>query len=251
MNKLTMPEIEMIEFYYEKGKTRSEIAILLKRDPKTIGDALKKYTTYKSPKKSCDEEYFKNIDTEEKAYLLGFLTADGCINNNHVVLSSIDFDIILKFKTAINFVGNTQKHTPKSGFGKKDLYIISVPSKTMCKNLANFGIIPNKTHHTFFPEIKKELQKHFIRGVVDGDGCINKYHFSVLGNHLLISEISNILVKECNLIKKELVVNNKNTPNIVFIAYYKKLDIKKIIEYLYKDSTIYLERKFEKAKKLM
>ena len=49
-------------------------------------------------------DYFDNIDTNEKAYWLGYLTADGTIskNNYKASLSSKDLEIIEKFKKCIN-----------------------------------------------------------------------------------------------------------------------------------------------------
>src|SRR5690606_24292057 len=52
-----------------------------------------------------DNDFFKNIDTEEKAYWLGFLYADGYITQNNqlrINLSIEDENHLLKFYNSIN-----------------------------------------------------------------------------------------------------------------------------------------------------
>ena len=44
----------------------------------------------------------------------------------------------------------------------------------MVKDLANYFVTPQKTFRVRFPNIPKKLERHFIRGVFDADGCINK-----------------------------------------------------------------------------
>lgn len=131
-----------------------------------IIDNMRKFTV--------DFNFFENIDTEEKAYTLGFLYADGCIAST---LNKIQFDqlepqedILFKIKEVMQ--AEAPIHTHK-GKHNRTRYRLLVCSKKMCQDLLKLGIIPNKSLTLTFPtKVPQEFLRHFIRGYFDGDGCI-------------------------------------------------------------------------------
>lgn len=197
---------------------------------------------------------FETIDNEKKAYWLGFLYADGSVykskNNilNHVTikLSSKDSNHLLKFKNDFNLphdIKLRKEYTFNKNFESARIRIISVE---MVNDLIKNGCIPNKTFLLQFPNISENLYNHFIRGYFDGDGSIsnikNDKQITILGNYSFLTKIQEILIKNCNINKTK--ISKKN--NIYYLHYGGNLNIKKIGEFLYSNSTTFLDRKRDK-----
>jgi hypothetical protein len=113
----------------------------------------------------------------EQAWLIGLLAADGCIINDKrlCVAQSGDHGLAL-----INYCQQLLEHTghisttqPKLGAASHYLYL---PSPNLVEKLAIFGVIPKKTLSYEFPtNLPSELASPFIRGYIDGDGCVGVY----------------------------------------------------------------------------
>ena len=124
-------------------------------------------------------DFFDVIDSEIKAYLLGFFFADGTIVKNHITISLTDSDseIINLFQKHIcpeYKITNIKSYTnKKTGYTSKPLKSITFKSEHMCKTLSNYGICDNKTYKTLerIDFIPSEFFLHFLRGYWDGDGC--------------------------------------------------------------------------------
>lgn len=126
----------------------------------------------------------------------------------------------------------------------------------MKQDLLKYGVIPNKSKYTYFPNIPEEFHSHFIRGVFDGDGCICiskkpfKIKFSITGNILLIEKIQEILMQKCNLNKTKLYNDKKHPPEIVTMQNTIARNFHLMYNYLYKDcENLFLIRKKEKFEK--
>ena len=208
-------------------------------------------------KYKLNESYFETIDTEEKAYWLGFLYADGnvFVNNDGykqavvtLGLKNTDREHVNKFREAIqsNAVIRDSDH---------GMAILRVTSKKMTDDLIKLGCVPNKTFKITFPsekQVPKHLQRHFIRGVFDGDGCIslvkennkNAYHidFQILGTENLVNNIGKILLNE-QVVSKELKITK--IKSIYKIRLTGVCNALKVMDYLYNGSTIYLQRKLD------
>jgi intein/homing endonuclease len=204
----------------------------------------KRVCTYK--KYAINENFFSFIDSFEKAYILGFLFADGSndISRNRVrlTLNKIDLEILKKIKKLIQ---------PKKPLYKnKDCYEFCISSSKISKDLYALGCVNNKTHILKFPLINESLISHFIRGYFDGDGCVsigrrkdnnNSYHrINIAGTLDMLINIQKILVKELNF-NFTKIQKNKNT---FILEYSGRLNCKKFEKYIYKDATLFLTRKF-------
>lgn len=118
----------------------------------------------------CDDAFFERIDTQEKAYWLGFIAADGSVSDDRqafdLALSSQDRDHLSRLLAAID--GNYPIHDlMNDGFPRSAVQICSEP---FVRNLNKHGIISNKTYRLTFPELDPTLTRHYLRGYVDGDG---------------------------------------------------------------------------------
>lgn len=202
-----------------------------------------------------DDSVFDNIDTEEKAYWLGFLYADGNIsstgNRLEVHLSIKDIKHLEKFRKFLKL--ETEFRT---GYCNGKVYChLSVRNKHLWEQLNNKGCTPRKTLTLDFPNLNifknKNLVYDFIRGYVDGDGCLftKKYKYNVtqieiLGTEKFLCGIRDFL-QEPGYIRN---CGTKNFPNKAFKLYYSNLPSRIIARKLYEHSTVYLERKYNKYK---
>lgn len=99
-----------------EGKTVSEIARLLNRNMSSVSSVVKRFnlTPTKAFKNTIKDDFFDIINSEEKAYLLGFFIADGCINKTtarsngrfSINQSEDDKEIVKAFKKYLNVPNN-------------------------------------------------------------------------------------------------------------------------------------------------
>lgn len=142
------------------------------------------------------DNYFNKIDTQSKAYWLGYLYADGNINKKEkaVHLGSKDIEVITKFKKTLKSEYTLGKTQIKSG----SYYHTTIYSKQLVQDLIKHGVVPNKTFIIQFPKLRKNLIRHFIRGYFDGDGnvyrCKSASGFSICsGSRRFLKQLSKYL----------------------------------------------------------
>ena len=196
-------------------------------------------------------DFFKVIDTEEKAYWLGFIYADGCVTKNDkcliLELSAKDYDHIVKFQNAIKSTHNIKLYARNNYKYAR----LTIGCKEMVLDLKQKGCISHKSLLLVFPfcHIPDELISHFIRGYYDGDGCLSvtsnikgtkkrtDYTLSFLGTKEMLDGINKYL--PINMpIKKEM--------RIYRMRNQSKKVINDILSFLYQDASVYLERKYKK-----
>lgn len=202
------------------------------------------------------DNVFETIDTEEKAYWLGFIYADGCVSRidapkNHkytfeIALAEKDKEHLEKLRVFFNSKKELSKHisTPSSKPGACN-YRLSRQSKKLWTDLVDKGCVPNKSLTLTFPNetiLPSELKMHFIRGYVDGDGWIgcNKKqdlnHFGLCGSKDFLTEIENIFGKG----------QWGNSGQIKTLSYSITKGIP-ILKSLYLNANVFLERKYKLA----
>lgn len=249
---------------YLQGMSVSKICILKKLDRHNLSRRFKKDKldvrkgfSY-ARKYNLNEHYFDIIDTEEKAYILGFIYADGnnlyTTNRISIHLSKTDEEILQKMSHI--FYGEEilkyNKRTNKNG--KVFEYVrLNLYSKYMSEHLATLGVVEAKSYKIVFPEwLDKSLYRHFIRGLIDGDGWI--YLSNNYRNH---PNVGLICTRQINDFLKDLFATdlglksyickaNKQDINVMCEIRIKNYHQSKILlDWLYKDATIYLQRKYK------
>ena len=191
--------------------------------------------------------YFDKINTEEKAYWLGFLYADGSISSKEdkieLGLAEKDLHHIEKFKQSLQLSNKIcYRASTKS-------YRISFRSQSCKQDLINKGCIPKKSLILNFPteeQVPFYLLKHFIRGYFDGDGWFTNtpdcFQVGIIGTQDFIQGFLNT-VENINKTNKIFSVHRENgAKRYIFGAYN---DVLNFLNWIYKDSTIYLDRKYE------
>lgn len=207
-------------------------------------------------KSLINDSIFEIIDTEEKAYWLGFLYADGnvyirheknrMVNRLELSLAEKDVEHLKKYIKFLN--GDISMLKYRSNV---KAYRVSFGSKKVCEDLIKLGCIPNKSLMLKFPnenQVPKNLIKHFIRGYFDGDGCIshlktnqNSFSISLLGTFEFLESI----LSEYKL-SKDLIRKDKRIKSNTFILNFKRLNGLIVLYDLYNNSNIFLNRKKEK-----
>lgn len=217
-------------------------------------------------KYNVNDNYFETIDDEHKAYWLGFIYADGYITSTEdkigISLSENDKEHLNKFKTDIQFSGpiNTYK-IGETGYNDKTVYSrIMVTSKKMKNDLKRLGVSEHKTDILKFPssdQIPYKYLNDFIRGYIDGDGSIThssrqksgtwNYCIKIVGTLDMIENIQKFLNTNLKL-EQRYPDRNKNNYQITIGGNQQ---VKKILDTLYSNATIFLDRKYNRYKQLL
>lgn len=205
-------------------------------------------------KYKLNEDYFEIIDTEEKAYWLGLIYADGClhIRTNGVkifclALKEEDGYIIEKFNNSLD-----SEYKIKHGVNNWNTKYsrLDINSKIFCEHLENKGVHPNKTTECLFPTqeiVPINLRKHFVRGFMDGDGCIaithdTDYSLKFIGTYEMMEGIREFFGVD----NVALVQDKRCVVPIYTLGYHGNRITEKLLIPLYEDSHIFLKRKYKR-----
>ena len=245
---------DILEYAFKRCNDGASIASVAKEldinDETLAKDLLQKYS-YKpgsDGKKYCDSNYFEEINTKEKAYWLGFFSADGYVNQSKRVI-----EFCLKDKEAIASFKEALKSQHKISCKDGKYYRISINDKKMSEDLLSLNLDNNKTYNYSIPinKIPQKLMSHFLRGYFDGDAYIgiNRFNKPVIS---VVEAAKDVMFDIKNIIKEELDIDfnvRYNKRNLyVFSVTGNKAE--KILEYIYKNSNkkIRLDRKYKKYK---
>lgn len=217
------------------------------------------------------EGYFKTVDSEEKAYWLGFLAADGCIRRRvndkdgktrgdgiSLKLSVMDEKHMERFRDSICpdariYYYRNKTVTRLGNDSYSDTCNLRINGNELVQDIIKLGVGPRKTFTVGKPNIAEEYYRHFIRGFFDGDGCC--YVKKKLGNRGLYTldvrfsfacaskDMRDFFAEE--LIK--IGISTKSYDNLNLNITGGFLNSKKFFDYIYTDATIYLQRKYDKG----
>ena len=219
--------------------------------------------------KTCpNQDYFKMIDTPEKAYIIGFLAADGCIYANksyyaRIAVKNTDIDILEKIK---KIMGITSKISyaeetvtlPQGGTTIAKTSKLNIYGKELVNDLMSYGLVPNKTLYlkVDYSRIPNEFIKDYLRGLWDGDGCFGiyekenstskKYTIGYIGSRELLNDIKDIILEKFPLHKVDIWHAKECNENIFRLGLARRDDFVEFLNFIYKDATIYLDRKYQK-----
>ena len=260
LRHVSLENIEKLKMYID-GISTSEIAKKFNVSEVSI-NALARRHNIKRPVGFLndivfDYFYFDNIDTEEKAYTLGFIYADGHVGDKEVkiAIKSSDINILNKIKSSMNGDFNISISTNSNNFGVCEVARLSFSNSHTIQKLREIGIKSNKTTDCDFPNLDNSLIKHFIRGYMDGDGSFSRYRscdgyirysFSFVGTKSFLEVLqAKIMENGFNV----FIESSKrfNTTNCCYsIRGSGKKNTISFLDWIYSDSNIYLDRKYDK-----
>lgn len=197
--------------------------------------------------------YFEEIDTEIKAYLLGLFTADGCV---YKTKAGTLFSIQLKAEDSymIEYIKDEIQAPRKIVQDKRDKSCsISVVNDVFVKHLIENGVSEGKSDR-FFPNIPEQLIPHYIRGLFDGDGSIviRKAHtygtamrccIILLAHSKLINKVQSYLENRLKLSHLSLCSDGNDAYSL---RYSRRTDFLALTEFIYSDANLFLKRKYQK-----
>jgi hypothetical protein len=197
-----------------------------------------------------NDDYFAKIDTEDKAYFFGFMSADGYNSEEKgiISLSIYDLEILEKFQKYIESQRNPKSY-PKPN--DKQIHVLTVRSNKMSQDLAKLGCVQRKSLILKFPtaeQVPDSLIRHYIRGYNDGNGCIH------IGKKVVSVKITSTknwceslsFIYDRLGIKNSIQYNACKTNNITSnITVGGNLAAEKCLEWLCEGANIYLQRKYK------
>ena len=205
-----------------------------------------------------NDTFFDNINSEEKAYLLGFLYADGYLAKDGRIgirLKIDDVEILQMFQKYI-CPDTPIVHTNNQNLKRKSQVNLRWKSKQMYERLKQLGFNVDKTHtnSSIFKNISENYKLHFMRGFTDGDGCLQ-------ANNLENGHKRKVSICWSNG-TKEIFLDIKNWLNINSMKLYDnntyfvlrcdtRKDVYEIVNVLYNNCNLYLKRKKEIADRII
>lgn len=216
-----------------------------------------------------EKHFFDSIDSEEKAYILGFAASDGTVSYDtqkgtyslKFVVNSIDTQLLEDFKQSLKSkvkvkTFETTTNLPQGGTCTSKMSSVLFCSKTLVEGLIDKGVTPRKslTLNVDYSKIPDNLKRHFWRGLFDGDGT-----FGLFGKKkiLEVSLTTSKIMAEST--KKEILklfpdfkisfYERKECSGLTYnLIFTTQKDGFSFLEYIYKNCNIRLNRKFEKYK---
>lgn len=259
--KLSPKQISEIRTMYADGFTAKEILPFIKEygitTENTIIKIIKEGEVPIRPRGFRNfidhEDFFDTVDTQEKAYMIGFLLTDGYVMDVFskrkrtplwaIQLHQKDEYILESFRQLVG-VHHKLYHT-----STRPHVLLVTSSAHMVQELAKYNIVPRKCSLAAFPynTIPRELYRHVIRGAFDGDGCICGKTCTFYGKGPLVLDIQQILHKELGINLTKVYTKNDGVHQFSFSS---KKDVTAFYHYLYDDATLFLTRKKDKFEQL-
>lgn len=243
---------------YMGGMNMNELAQMYNCSRSVIDDTLCRNKIQKrTPSQAyrtfeINDYYFDEIDNQDKAYMLGFLYADGCNCSNYDIKH---YDIGMTLQMQDKYILDEMCH--KMGMNrnanvilnstnKKHYARMDIMNKHMVFRLDELGVVPNKTRKTTFPYwMREDLYSHFARGLLDGDGCIvhSLDRVTMVGSKQLMHELADVIEKCVGF--RQFVGEYKISPGICYMHISAKWKIEAFLDWVYKDADMKLSRKYE------
>ena len=224
-------------------------------------------------KHTFDEHYFDQIDDEHKAYWLGFIWADGYMGIRHrngrisyefkLSLKEDDYLHLEKFNKDLNGNYSVKFYKQNTSFGKYAECRLFITNQHFGRTLVEkYGLVPYRSDCSkILNNISACLIPHFIRGLIEADGyfckykiiergySVDKYRVSIGTNEDILRFIEKYLMGKnlINMSERKLCQRHEGKD-----GEYKTLEITgktqclNILNYIYGNASIYLDRKYEK-----
>lgn len=228
---------------YEDGKSARQLGFEYDITDMVITSLLRRHNVFirnRSDAKRTNqikEDIFDTI-TEESAYWIGFILADGNVYHPkkrskqlNIGLAERDWEHLEKFK---KFIGSNKKLYYNNGG-----VFISFYSNRIVEKLAEYGIVPRKSKIAKVPESLKN-NRHFWRGLVDGDGWVNHNLLGLCGTFDVVSCFKEFVYSVSNVVPR---VNPQQRTECCWEITYSAVYVRSILDVLYVDSCIFLDRK--------
>lgn len=208
-----------------------------------------------------NENYFEKIDSKNKAYWIGFISADGNVYKNKlsIELNNKDDELLKQFITDLETPRPLYYRERKNGTKS---VTVEIRNNKIVEDLRKYNIIPKKTYNLCFPNIDKKYYKDYIRGFFDGDGTYvlqkksrfikskGKYENKTYCEIACVCKCKDFLLNISNILLDNNINNHlyySKRDDLYYIRIYGISNCKNFINYIYYDDCRMLLRKKEKA----
>ena len=250
-------EIKKMYELYTSGLTLQDLGNMYRVDKTEIPFLFDKFgykrrdCSHANRTYTLNENYFDVIDTQNKAYFLGLLYADGCNRTSthkiSISLKKDDKHILESFKTELGSNSPLKlRELSKEKPTFSDQYKLTICNQHMSDILAKWGMVSNKSLILTFPDfLPEDLIPHFLRGYFDGDGHVSGkvYKASIVSTLSFCEHVQNIL-SQLDIYSKIYNTYNKKTSTRE-LSVLRKTDAIKFLDYIYSDAELYLYRKHD------
>lgn len=213
-------------------------------------------------KHHANDAFFDNIDSEEKAYLLGFLYADGYLASDGRIgcrLKIDDIEIIELLKKYIA-IESPIEYSNNQNFKRKPQVSIRWKSKRLYDRMLELGFCVDKTHTNshIFNNIPEDFKFDFMRGFCDGDGNVRAEYSKRIKSPYYRTTISfsngtPTIFEDFLVFLSKYNCSGKihNYKTYFTLSFDKAFDSYFLASKMYKNANIYLKRKYDKAIKII
>ena len=206
-------------------------------------------------KYKLNEDFFDVIDSEEKAYVLGWFYSDGCVNvlgKMRIQIQAEDRAVLELIKKIMGYTGPLYEIPPPKKFPHRKAQVcLTMNRKRTADKLIELGCTPNKSLTVSMPtkdQVPPKFFSHFIRGVFDGDGGVRikkgKYlEAAITSTNIFLQPLRNYLLKRHKIETKHYY--RYSYTNTMMMMTTKTDHSRRFLNWIYKDSHFYLTRKKE------
>lgn len=205
-----------------------------------------------SRKYTVNEAFFDVIDTEEKAYWLGFIAADGYVSGDDqpqpivaIGISASDALHLEKLRQALGATYPLREYKASGGYKPGTRYVrLYITSSRLRDALISHGVVPNKSTRLKFPDLPDELVRHFVRGYFDGNGSFastgdGNYSIKFNGTEQFLRHLLTILGCNCSVYRDPRANN-------FYVSIGGRRQVLRVADWMYTGATVYLERKYNR-----
>jgi len=259
-----LEENNILRKHFAETSIEKLMKLLPKRSKLAIwaqGERLDLKRNTNKPRRNVNESYFKKW-SPNMTYLLGFILADGSITEGTYKgysdtlkfgVKTRDIDILKKIKQEL-----ASEHAI-SLVKANDSTHLAITSQIIVDDLKRLGVSYRKSFRKSrgkIPNIPQKYIRDFIRGIADGDGSINfdkrgYPNLNICGKKEIITFIRDHFLSKFDIYSKITQAKKNGQYYNLFYIYYRCNSAKTLINYLYDNASLYLERKFRLAKQCL
>lgn len=260
MSKPLIPveEYENIINLYKSGLSQAKVGEIYNVGHYIIGKILKKCgvvardDSHKSRKYTINENYFDNIDTQNKAYILGLLYSDGC---NYPPQHRVKLELQERDKSILDKINiEIQSNKPLSfnnlnskNANWQNTYRLDITNKHISNKLVELGMVQNKSLILEFPIwLDESMYASFLRGYLDGDGHIewsNTRFITLVGTSQFCNYVKDFCENKLD-IKCSICNTASKDSNTKLLYIHGRQRMKQFLDFIYQDADLYIERKY-------
>jgi hypothetical protein len=260
----------LTDLYVDRGWTLDDLQAHFGINRTTVADYLKHHGIPAKKRGSWsrthtyDEHFFERIDTFDKAYILGLLVSDSCLHGQFlsIALQERDGDLLRNIAILMGDATILRRREPSGkGLGQitQAQIVFAISNKQIANDLERAGLMqsPKSGKERFISFPDDRLTWCFVRGVFDGDGTVGQYQnsfvqrgrtygpytvyqFAIMCGLDLLQGLSDFLYSQGIIVPPKGIIAKDNTG---WLRLQQKDTLYLIREYLYRDGSLWLERK--------